>query len=267
VPINKEAMGLPPEKCDGRPEWCAEQQNDRADSTAQQNDRADSAAVKGALRLWPHLVRGEGHFAAVLQDQETSAAGLAAGGEITYEPVAAGGMEKGIPPKDKSLEPWWSFWRETAVETAARTTAETAAETAKAAEQSGSGLEYQLQHGLFLRFGDNLYLAPEKLPSLKGMKVLRPGLQLGTIKKDRFEPSHALALAVSPDEIRHICQINLTDEEQKKLASMYLNGQTFPLDGEKGWYLVTIDGYGLGWGKLAGGILKNHYPKGLRKNG
>ena len=255
VPINKEALGLPPEKCDGRPEWCAEQQNDWADSAAQQNDRADSAAVKGALRLWPHLVRGEGHFAAVLQNQETSAAGLAAGsaagGEITYEPVAAGGMEKGIPPKDKSLEPWWSFWRE----------------TAKATEQSGSGLEYQLQHGLFLRFGDNLYLAPEKLPSLKGMKVLRPGLQLGTIKKDRFEPSHALALAVSPDEIRHICQINLADEEQKKLASMYLNGQTFPLDGEKGWYLVTIDGYGLGWGKLAGGILKNHYPKGLRKNG
>ena len=269
VPINKEALGLPPEKCDGRPEWCA----------AQQNDWADSAAVKGALRLWPHLVRGEGHFAAVLQNQETSAAGSAAGGEITYEPVAAGGMEKGIPPKDKSLEPWWSFWRETAAgttveteaqtaaETAARMTAERAAETAKAAEQSESGLEYQLQHGLFLRFGDNLYLAPEKLPSLKGMKVLRPGLQLGTIKKDRFEPSHALALAVSPDEIRHICQINLADEEQKKLASMYLNGQTFPLDGEKGWYLVTIDGYGLGWGKLAGGILKNHYPKGLRKNG
>ena len=47
----------------------------------------------------------------------------------------------------------------------------------------------------------------------------------------------------------------------------YLNGETFPAQGEKGWYLVAVDGYSIGWGKLAGGILKNHYPKGLRKNG
>ena len=47
-------------------------------------------------------------------------------------------------------------------------------------------------------------------------------------------------------------------------AQTYLKGQTFPLEGEKGWYLVTVDGYSLGWGKLAGGIMKNHYPKGLR---
>ena len=45
----------------------------------------------------------------------------------------------------------------------------------------------------------------------------------------------------------------------------YLNGGTFPCEGEKGWYLITVDGFGIGWGKLAGGIMKNHYPKGLRK--
>lgn len=45
----------------------------------------------------------------------------------------------------------------------------------------------------------------------------------------------------------------------------YLNGETFPAQGEKGWYLITVDGYSTGWGKLAGGIMKNHYPKGLRK--
>ena len=50
------------------------------------------------------------------------------------------------------------------------------------------------------------------------------------------------------------------------LGEDYLNGLTFPAEGEKGWYLICADGCSLGWGKLAGGIMKNHYPKGLRKN-
>lgn len=54
---------------------------------------------------------------------------------------------------------------------------------------------------------------------------------------------------------------NLSVEE----AAAYLKGQTFSAEGEKGWYLICVDGISLGWGKLAGGIMKNHYPKGLRK--
>ena len=92
------------------------------------------------------------------------------------------------------------------------------------------------------------------------LKVLRAGLQLGVIKKNRFEPSHAWALAVKPEEVRHTWALSV---EQKEVLS-YLHGQTLPAEGEKGWYLVTTEGFGLGWGKLAGSILKNHYPKGLR---
>ena len=32
------------------------------------------------------------------------------------------------------------------------------------------------------------------MPDIQRLKVLRPGLELGTAKKDRFEPAHALAL-------------------------------------------------------------------------
>ena len=115
----------------------------------------------------------------------------------------------------------------------------------------------------FLKFGDQLYRMPEGMPSIRNLKVLRPGLHLGTLKKNRFEPSHALALALRPDQVKHVCSLE-SDSPQVKA---YLNGQTLNMDGEKGWYLVTVDGYSIGWGKLAGGILKNHYPKGLRKNG
>ena len=110
-----------------------------------------------------------------------------------------------------------------------------------------------------LFFGDQLYLVPEEMPVLKGLKVLRPGLHLGTVKKNRFEPSHAWALALTKDQV--LRSYELTDDQIGK----YLSGETIMAEGEKGWYLMTVKGYSIGWAKMAGGMLKNHYPKGLRK--
>ena len=111
-----------------------------------------------------------------------------------------------------------------------------------------------------IRFGDNLYLAPAEMPPLKGLKVLRPGLHLGELKKNRFEPSHALALALAPGAVLHTWERKADSTE----AINYLKGQAFPAEGEKGWYLMCVDGFGIGWGKLSGGMMKNHYPRGLR---
>ena len=90
--------------------------------------------------------------------------------------------------------------------------------------------------------------------------MLRPGLHVGSLKKDRFEPSHSFALALQPQYAAHMWDFG-TDTPK---ALSYLNGQTFAAEGEKGWYLICLRGFSLGWGKLAGGIMKNHYPKGLR---
>ena len=45
----------------------------------------------------------------------------------------------------------------------------------------------------------------------------------------------------------------------------YLKGLTFPAGGENGWHLICADCFSLGWGKLSNGIMKNHYPRGLRR--
>ena len=126
--------------------------------------------------------------------------------------------------------------------------------------------------GVYVAFKDQLYLLPPGAPALKGLKVLRPGLHLGTNKKNRFEPSHALALACSAEDVMHSWDLTIfsnvtgaVGENKEQEARAYLNGQTLYAEGEKGWYLITVDGYSLGWGKAAGGIMKNHYPKGLRK--
>ena len=117
--------------------------------------------------------------------------------------------------------------------------------------------------GEYLLFGDQLYLVPEELLSLEQLKVIRPGWHLGTIKKNRFEPSHALALALTGDQVVHKWNLN---SDSRELAA-YLKGESLPAEGPKGWYLAEVDGYSLGWGKVSNGVLKNHYPKGLRWTG
>ena len=115
-----------------------------------------------------------------------------------------------------------------------------------------------LPEGKAISFGPTLYWAPPQMPDLKGLKVLRPGLQLGEVKKDRFEPAHALALWLR--ECRNTVSL-AADSPQIKA---YLHGEVLPAE-SKGWCLVQVDGYSIGWGKGDGKMLKNHYPKGLRR--
>lgn len=89
--------------------------------------------------------------------------------------------------------------------------------------------------GIYLRFADHLYLAPQDMPSLKGLHVLRPGLHLGTVKKNRFEPAHALALALSTAEVRRHCPMSAGGLQGDAFAraDVYLSGQTFSHTGEE----------------------------------
>ncbi|MBQ8237986.1 MAG: RsmB/NOP family class I SAM-dependent RNA methyltransferase [Oscillospiraceae bacterium] len=115
-----------------------------------------------------------------------------------------------------------------------------------------------LPPGKAIMFGSSLYWAPEGMPKIDRMKVLRPGLELGIVKKDRFEPAHALALW-----LRGCKNVEDFPAESDEMAK-YIHGDVVP-SGKKGWCLVTADGYSIGWGKGDGRVLKNHYPKGLRR--
>ena len=119
-------------------------------------------------------------------------------------------------------------------------------------------LDIRLPEGRGLRFGETLYWAPADMPDVSKLRVLRAGLELGTVKKDRFEPAHALALWLKDCR----CQVSFPAESEEIKA--YLHGEVLPCR-EKGWCLVKAGAYSLGWGKGDGSQLKNHYPKGLRK--
>lgn len=114
--------------------------------------------------------------------------------------------------------------------------------------------------GNFMLFGDNLYIVPEDAFCFDGIKIVRAGWHLGTFKKERFEPSHALALSIKKEDAASSIDL---DSDSKEVVA-YLKGETLKKEGRKGWTLVTVDGFPLGWGKMTGNTLKNHYPKGLR---
>jgi len=103
-------------------------------------------------------------------------------------------------------------------------------------------------------------LLAEQLPDLRGIKVVRAGWYLGGFKKKRFEPSQAMAMALKKEDVLNVADYPLGAQE----VIQYLKGETVNRSGLKGWTLVCVDGYPLGWGKQVDGILKNYYPKGWR---
>ena len=119
-------------------------------------------------------------------------------------------------------------------------------------------LGIQLPEGKAVTFGSRVFWASRDMPSLKGLKVLRPGLELGELKKDRFEPAHALALW-----LKNCVNTENLNSDSREIQN-YLCGNVIPTS-QKGWCLVTVDNYSIGWGKGDGVQLKNHYPKGLRR--
>ena len=115
-----------------------------------------------------------------------------------------------------------------------------------------------LPAGKAVCFGETLYWAHPETPDLKGLRVLRVGLELGEVRKGRFVPSHALALW-----LKEAKNMQSYPAQSKEIAD-YLHGDVVPSK-KNGWCLVMADGYSIGWGKGDGNVLKNHYPKGLRR--
>lgn len=122
----------------------------------------------------------------------------------------------------------------------------------------------RIEDGKYILFGEQLYLLPDDMIDMKGLKVVRPGWHLGTFRKNRLEPSHALAVSLKPDEFENRISFLAGSEQIER----YIRGETIEIKAgeqiQKGWCLVEVDGYSLGWGKINQQIIKNHYPKGLR---
>lgn len=192
--------------------------------------RKQAQEITKTLRIMPMTVKGEGHFIAKL---------------IKSEGIAEAIDVKQGYPKSR-------------LKKATRTDLQDYRDFAKNNLQAE--FYQKIEDRLYL-LGDHLYAIPAaiELERIANLKLLRTGLDLGTFKKNRFEPSYALAMALKLSQAKN--SVDLNDED---LAYQYLKGEALNLQAPKGWVLVGYDGYPLGFGKASEGLIKNHYPKGLR---
>ena len=269
--------------------------------------------LANCIRLWPHHLKGEGHFLAVLErvnensdvdvkinsaketgeqhgndicqkasEKNANDIGQETGGKsvndvgqekhekpisdicskintVTYCP---GGFQRGIRIEQRRLMDKNAGRAQNKalkggsdLELAKKLWEEFAGEVL-----SESGMDRL--YGTLFTFGENVYLAPFLMPSTDRLKVMRPGLHLGTMKKGRFEPSHSLALFLRKEDVKNSYDYPSDSKEIKDFTS----GLSLTASLDNGWYLILTDGCSLGWAKSDGRRLKNHYPKGLRIN-
>lgn len=178
--------------------------------------------MEECIRIFPHRMKGEGHFLALLKKDGES-------GMVTRTKPA--GREQKL---DKELTDFLKL------------------------------VSLPIEPCCIRMVGERAYLLTDSMPDYYKLHILRAGLLLGEVKKNRFEPSQALAMALKKDEFAQTIDLSCDDVNVMK----YLKGETLELSGadaeKQGWNLVCVDGFPLGWGKLTGSTLKNKYHAGWR---
>lgn len=196
-------------------------------------------------RFWPHKVDGEGHFVAKLVRR----------GCVDTDLKADRKTKKNKNSKNRKNETKPALTKEN-MKLLSEFLDETISENMAA----------WIKNSRLVMFGEQLYRLPDMEVDIKGLKVQRAGLHIGEFKKQRFEPSHSLALALKLNDAKNVVKLTWDDPQ----TTGFFNGQSVMLSDEqtaeckKGWALVCVDGYPAGWGKVNGAQVKNHYPKGLR---
>lgn len=193
----------------GKPEWL-------------EGKRKEEGELQGAVRLFPHRLEGEGHFACLLRKSDVG----------TQEAEKRLGKRKDAR---KTELPDLRFWREFARD----------------------ALHVHLAEERLCMAGERLYYLPEENPDFGRLRVIHRGVWLGSLKKGRFEPAHPLALFLKPGEVKNFIKLSA---DSRALAA-YLRGESLEVDAS-GWTVVCVDEWPLGWGKGVQGTLKNHFPRG-----
>lgn len=214
-------------------------------------------------RFWPHKVDGEGHFVAKLV-RRGCVNEFDAGYDVC-EDSCNKVEDTGLKADRKTKKNKNSKNRKN--ETKPALTKENMKLLSEFLDKTISeDMAAWIKNSRLVMFGEQLYRLPDMEVDIKGLKVQRAGLHIGEFKKQRFEPSHSLALALKLNDAKNL--VKLTCDNPQTIG--FFNGQSVMLSDEqtaeckKGWALVCVDGYTAGWGKVNGTQVKNHYPKGLR---
>lgn len=189
----------------------------------------DGIGLSGCVRLFPHKIQGEGHFLALLHKKND--------GKALVPENRANPSHPAVPHMLEKEPALGDFLKK---------------------------INRTFDENRMMVKNDAVYYLPDGFPAKANLRYLRTGLLLGELKKGRFEPSQALAMALGADEFDQVLQLNQEDDR----VIRYLKGETIALLPEEGpmkdWCLVCVEGFPLGFAKGTGMALKNKYYPGWR---
>lgn len=274
----------------------------RADLAAEnvQLDAKRQQSINGTVRLWPHRIEGEGHYAAVLKRTGETLT-------ITVNNIADDGEGKvsgadfpeahlPIRSKTKSVNEGTNRLRGGSLKRNGDNREKYSNDRRSSKHQAAGGRDSSNRSapveanpielwrlsaeqfaagalkwpGKVIAYGSKVYIQPADMPPLDGLRVVRAGWYVGEAGRGRLEPSHPLAMGLTRAEA--VRSVNWSSAETQTLR--FLKGETiFVEESEivvqegatnKGYVLICTDGYPIGWGKYAGGMIKNELPAGWR---
>lgn len=181
--------------------------------------------IEESIRIWPQRMQGEGHYLVLLKKE---------GEKIESRKTPSLGKSKEIEKQEELME----FLK---------------------------SVHIPFDYSRIQLRGEKVMYLPDCDCKLDGLRILRSGLLLGECKKRRFEPSQALAMALKKEQYDKCIDFSVDDARVIK----YLKGETLEVEDKmneplKGWYLVCVDGYPLGFAKGNKTTLKNKYLAGWR---
>ena len=206
-------------------------------------------------KLFPHKIKGEGHFVALLRKLDTAAnAKSPTDSVIMSSPGVILNEAKNLKNDDQQGNERQKC-RINQYDPKVRSKYKKISDEAFDFFES---IGFKIDVSRLWVNEDRINMLPEDAPDLSRLRVLRTGLFLGEMKKGRFEPSQSLALALKAEEYPNVLDLKLDDDRVVR----YLKCESIDVeDGEvnDGYCLVAVDGYPLGWGKVDKGRFKNKY--------
>lgn len=270
-------------------------------------------SLDGTVRLWPHRIEGEGHYAAVLkrdgernleleeagfdnketnpsvrkEDRSNKSMNIKSRPDNSSATNSNGGSLKRQRRGDERREgkrQTADAWKNIGMDkqSGKRNKTQGKEDNSKTIAEEVNPVQLWRQYaeeyavgalawqGKLVAYGSRVYIQPAQLPSLDGLRVVRAGWYLGEAVRDRFEPSHPLAMGLK--RIEAVRSVSWSSDDPQTLR--FLKGETLFIEESelsiqadapaKGFVLICTDGFPIGWGKYAGGMIKNALPAGWR---
>ncbi len=201
-------------------------------------ENVDSISKTG--RLFPHKIKGEGHFLALLQKIDNNSSNSNNNTSSISSSKNKLLSQKDIPDFDNFIKEYVNI----------------------------NTINKELLNNLYIH-NNSLFSIPIGV-NLDKIRVIKSGFYWGELKKNRFEPSQAFAMGIKLDDFNNTLIFQADNNDDNLCIERYLKGESFVIADKNniniknGWCLVAINNFPIGFGKVQNNRLKNKYCVGWK---